>query len=195
MTVTLNAELGQLADLIKTRNAVDAEIAAIIDRPAAIGHLGEHIASEVFRIILEEAANAKYIDGRFALGLVSGMTVNIKWYTKMESLLDVHPTGGPDFYLVLAGPKGEATTSRGKVRPMLIESVYLFEALPLVETLRARGVQIGTGTSVIKSLWEAAEIFPTQRNLALVLTDEQRTALALFGATTAIPESEREVRI
>lgn len=139
----------------------------------------------MFGIILEDAANAKHFDGRFALGLLAGRTVNIKWYARLESILDVHATGGPDFYLVLAGPKGEATTSLGQVRPMLIESVNLFEAGPLVGALRARPVKIGTGTSVITALWEAAEIFPTPRNPALVLTGEQRAALALFGTVPA----------
>lgn len=39
------ADLALLADLIKARNAVDAKITVVIGRPAAIGHLGEHIAS------------------------------------------------------------------------------------------------------------------------------------------------------
>jgi len=38
----------------KTKNTVDSQIASIIQRPANIGHVGEHIAAEVFRIKLED---------------------------------------------------------------------------------------------------------------------------------------------
>jgi len=41
-------DLRKLAELIRRRNAVGREIAALIGRPAQIGHLGEHIASQVF---------------------------------------------------------------------------------------------------------------------------------------------------
>jgi hypothetical protein len=47
--------------------------------------------------------------------------------------------------------------------------------------LRERGVQIGTRTSVIGQLWDRAEIFPVQRNNRLMLSEEQRNLLTLFG--------------
>ncbi len=63
----------------------------------------------------------------------------------------------------------------------VIESVYLFDARELLTALHERSVQIGNRTSVIGQLWERAEIFPVQRNNRLVLSDEQRNLLYLFG--------------
>ncbi len=39
---------------------------------------------------------------------------------------------------------------------------------------------IGTATSVVSAFWEEAEIYPEQRNLSLVLSDEQKRLLKLF---------------
>jgi len=44
----------------------------------------------------------------------------------------------------------------------------------------ARGVKIGVATSVRRSLWDKAEVYPAQQNRELVLTEEQRDMLALF---------------
>lgn len=60
-------------------------------------------------------------------------------------------------------------------------TTHLFDAGELLTALRERGVQIGAHTSVIGQLWDRAEIFPVQRNPDLVLTEEQRRLLALFG--------------
>ena len=173
-------DLVRLAELIRTRNVVASQIAALIGRPAQIGHVGEYIASCVFGIALERSASQKGIDGHFVEGQLVGYSVNIKWYTKQDGLLDVTLDALPDFYLVLTGPKTGATSSRGKVRPWVIETVYLFEARKLVDTLRSLGVKIGVATSVRQRFWREAEIYPTQRNTRLVLTDEQRRLLALF---------------
>lgn len=178
----MNHGLDKLADLIKARNAIDDQIAAIIDRPASIGHIGEFIASQVFGIVLEESAVCKGHDGCFADGPLAGKTVNVKFYGKREFLLDVNPDGIPDYYLVLTGPKATSMTSRGGVRPLVIESVYLFASRQLLDALHERGVKLGAATSVLQGLWEAAEVYPTPRSTALDLIPEQRQALALFGS-------------
>lgn len=174
-----------LAALIKKKNALEREITALIDRPAQIGHIGEYIASCVFHIELEESATYKASDGRFRNGPLRGRTVNIKWYARLESLLDITPNALPDFYLVMTGPKSGAMSSRGRSRPWLIDAVFLFEALPLVDELRRSGVKMGIATSVRQHLWDRAEIYPVQRNSALSLSAEQRQSLALFGSGAA----------
>ena len=174
-------DLAKLAALISRKNAVAEEIAAIIRRPALIGHVGEYIASRIFGIYLEESAVSKGIDGRFADGPLAGASVNIKWYTKHEGLLDITPEALPDYYLVLAGPKAPAVSSRGSIRPWLIRSVFLFDAKVLVKKLEERPVKIGVATSVTRAVWQEAEVYPTQRSGELILTEEQREILLLFG--------------
>lgn len=172
--------LVRLAELIGTRNAVTGQIAALIGRPAQIGHVGEYIASRIFGISLEESASQKGIDGHFIEGQLTGRSVNIKWFTKQDGLLDLTPDALPDFYLVLTGPKTGATSSRGKIRPWVIKAAYLFRARELVDTLRSLGVKLGVATSVRQPFWHEAEIYSTQRNSQLVLSKEQRRLLALF---------------
>lgn len=174
-------ELSRLAELIKTRNAVASDIAAIIGRPAQIGHLGEYIAARIFGIELEESAAHKGSDGRFADGPLAGKTVNIKWYAKLEGLLDINPNAIPDYYLVLTGPRSAAASSRSGVRPWVIEAAFLFDADELVEALHRRGVKVGIATSVARQYWEEAEVYPSQHNLRLSLSPENRNLLALFG--------------
>lgn len=170
----------RLAKLIRTRNTTMRQIAALIQRPALIGHVGEYIASRVFGIALEESASQKSIDGHFTDGKLAGQSVNIKWYAKRENILDVTPNALPDFYLVLAGPKSAGTSSRGEVRPWVIEAIYLFDTPQLVHRLRSRGVKIGVATSVRQSLWDEAEVYPTPRNAQLMLSEAQRKLLAHF---------------
>lgn len=174
-------DLARLAELIGARNAVARDIAALIARPAQIGHIGEYIASRVFGLALEESASRKGVDGRFAEGSLVDRTVNVKWYARQEGLLDLTPEALPDFYLVLAGPRCPAGSSRGGARPWVIRSVHLFESGELMEALTARGVKLGTATSVASGLWDAAEVYPNQRSPWLVVSDEQRRMLRLFG--------------
>jgi hypothetical protein len=124
---------------------------------------------------------AKAIDGRFATGSLAGRTVNVKLYGKREGLLDVVDDPTVEYYLVLTGLRGGAVSSRGGSRAVLVEAVYLFEAGSLLDALRARSVQIGNATSVVASLWDAAEVFPTQINQAIQLSVEQQEALSLFS--------------
>lgn len=99
----------------------------------------------------------------------------------MEGLLDINPENLPDFYLVMAGPKAPAISSRGTTRPWLISYVYLFDAARLVGELRKRGIKIGIATSIRKALWEAAEIYPVPRNNQLLLSAREKGMLALFS--------------
>jgi hypothetical protein len=174
------ARLVRLAELIKKKNAIDGEIAAMVGRPAQVGHVGEYIAAQVFGIELNWSASQKGIDGYFTTGSLMGRSVNIKWYGKHEGLLDLTPEWPPDYYLVLAGPRSVAGSSRGAVRPWVIESMFLFDARSLIRVLQARGIKLGVATSVIGQLWNEAEVYPVQRNSLLTLSDEQRSMLELF---------------
>lgn len=174
-----DASLERVADLLARRNAIDADLAAIIDRPMTAGHLGEWIAAQVFDIKLEGSAVAKAIDGVFRSGQLADKTVNIKWYLKREGLLDLTPDLSPDYYLVMTGPPSAALSSRGTTRPWCISNVYLFESAQLIAALRERGAKIGTASSVRAADWTAAEIYPAE-NPRLKVLEAQRAQLALF---------------
>jgi hypothetical protein len=179
-----NAEaLRKLANLLRTRNAIDAEIATVIHRPMTAGHLGEWIAARIFNIELEQSATTTALDGRFTMGALRGRTVNVKWYLKREGLLDVTQSPTLDYYLVMTGPAAPAGHSRGAVRPWCLESVYLFDAHQLLDELRGRGVKIGVASSVRGAQWAAAEIYPQPRNPALVLLPDQTSLLRLFSSS------------
>jgi len=68
-----------LADLLRRRNELDADIALLIGRPATQGHIGEFIAAKVFGIELEAGATHKASDGRFASGPLAGKSVDVKF--------------------------------------------------------------------------------------------------------------------
>jgi hypothetical protein len=172
-------QLQNLATLIHQRNQISDAIAALIGRPAEIGHIGEFIAKHIFNITLHDSATTKSSDGYFDAPL-AGKSVNIKWYAKLEYILDLTPTAYPDYYLVLAGPTATKASSRGATRPLAIAAVFLFDARTLHLTLTERTVKLGTATSVARVFWDQAEIYPVQRNTQLVLTEPQRTLLALF---------------
>ncbi len=181
MSASEHSNLKRLADLVRRHNAIGDAIAGVIGRPAERGHVGEYIAAHIFGITLEQSARKRAYDGRFIAGTLAGDTVNVKWYGKQEGVLDLHARGAPDYYLALTGPAGFAASSRGATRPWVIQSVYLFDARRLLEDLRARGIKIRTGSSVRQPVWAAAEVYPEPRNTALVLTQEQRDLLGLFG--------------
>jgi hypothetical protein len=109
-------------------------------------------------------------------GPLSGKTVNIKTYSRHESVLDISPHPC-DYYLVLTGPAGQA-----RVLPWVIESVFLFEREQLMARLMARGVKIGAATSVRKADWETARVFPPQQASPLQLSEPQLAWLALFSS-------------
>jgi hypothetical protein len=174
-------ELRNVAALVSRRNEIDAEIAAITRRPVVAGHLGEWIASRVFDIQLETSAVTRAIDGRFRSGPLRGQSVNVKWYGKLEGLLDVTQDPALDHYLVLAGPRAPATTSYGSSRPLVIQSVFVVDAKALLEDLVTRGRKIGVASSVRREWWERSEVYPTPRHPALQLSEDQRSILALFA--------------
>lgn len=177
-------DLTQLADFIKERNQTERKITDLIRRPAAIGHIGEYIASRIFNIDLEESASHKGSDGYFQDGDLKGRSVNIKWYAMRQGLLDINPDGLPDYYLVLTGPESKNMTSKGAVRPWIVEAVFLFKADELIPQLEEAGVKIGIAASVKKQLWDSAQIYPHQTSNLLILTEEQRRLLALFSEKT-----------
>jgi hypothetical protein len=179
--------LTHLADLIRNRNEIDREISALIGRPANRGHLGEYIASHIFDIDLYASASTRAADGRFRSGPLFGCSVNIKFYGKFERGADLvasaEAVDHPDYYLILAGPVPTSMSSKGSHAPTVIDSVYLLHASTLLNDLRSlpRMVKLGIATSIRKQFWSPAMLFPIQVNQTLILTPEQRTALALFA--------------
>lgn len=174
--------IDELAELLRERTAIDARIAELIGRPALPGHIGEFIAATVFEITLNASASMAATDGTFTTGAVAGRTVNVKLYGKNEGLLDLPRDGAPaaDYTLVLAGPRSAAASSKGATRPIAISAVYLFPNDELLASLRLRGVKIGVATSVARSLWDAAEIYPRSGS-RLMLDERQRKLLELFA--------------
>lgn len=170
----------QLAELIRARNTIHTEIAALIGRPALPGHVGEFLASEVFGIDLHSSAVHPGNDGLFTQAPDMGSSVNIKWYLAFCGLLDLNPVQRPDYYLVLTGPKLPPASSTKTDQRWLIRSVYLFQTATLFGELETRGVKIGIATSVRQAQWTAAEVYPQANNPLLPLTDEQRSLLSLF---------------
>ena len=67
-----SAELAELAALVRRRNAVEARLAALLERPTGTGWMGEWIAARVFDIELEPSANAAGYDGQFTIGALAG---------------------------------------------------------------------------------------------------------------------------
>ena len=110
--------LPAFADLMRRRNAIDAQIAALMNRPVHSGHLGEYVASAIFDIALHADARAKVSDGYFRRGLLAGRSVNVKYATKRDGNLNLgaslDPSDHSNFYLVLTGPKVAAGSSRGR---------------------------------------------------------------------------------
>ncbi len=170
-------ELLDLSRLIKERNEVDRKIREITGRPASIGALGEHIAASIFSIELAESKVTRSIDGWFRGGTLDGMSVNIKWYGKLEGLLDLCFSDPPDYYIVLSGPRSAAVNVVGP-RPLLIHHVHLFNPIELNAQLGR--VKKGVATSVRWELWQAAEVYPDSKNPLIALSSDQREALALF---------------
>jgi hypothetical protein len=168
------------AELLRARNAVDADLAGLIGRPVTAGHLGEWIASVVFDIELELSASAKGIDGRFRSGPLRDKTVNVKWYMKHQGLLDTTEHAALDYYLVLAGPPSPAGSSRGTTQPWCIDSVYLFDARQLRAEQLARGARLGTASSVTRQQWLSAQVYPSAASSSMPLTQEQAGLLRLF---------------
>ena len=125
-----NGDLRRLAELLSFRNANERKIAKIIGRPGELGPVGEFIAARIFDIELESSANNPGYDGRFRNGPLAGKTVDVKFRPKWESMLDIGKHV-PDYYLVLAGPKSTAESSKESSRSWTVDYVFLFEAEPV----------------------------------------------------------------
>jgi hypothetical protein len=171
------SDLPHLASLLKSRNVIDSKIAAIIQRSTHLQDVGAYIASAIFGIALEPPGADSDIDGKFISGPLAERNVAIQWQTKHENSLSLKTDTPIDYYIVLTGPKNSAPSI---YNPWIIEAVYLFDAQHLFMALRERGVQISTRTSVINELWDRAEIYPEQHNNTLLLSQEQRSLIALF---------------
>lgn len=173
------SDLSQLASLLKSRNTIDSKIATLIGRLVQVQSVGEYIASVIFGIALEEPTPHQTSDGRFTRGPLAGHSVDVQWHIRHDGILHLKADPLPDYYLVFVGSK-EATALHILSIPWVIESVYLFDSYELYTALRERGVQVGKGTSITGPLWERAEIYPTQRNTRLMLSNEERAQIALF---------------
>ncbi len=170
-----------LANAVRGKNAADRGVARLIGMPALPGHFGEFVAAQIFDIELHPSASHPGSDGVFRTGELGGKRVDIKYTTKHDRLLNMKKVSGPDYYLVLTGPKGKAESSRRKALPWVIESVFLFEAEYL---LRKLTVRIGTATSVKNKFWNEAEIYPGNGSTPFTLTPHQRDRLRRFAATS-----------
>lgn len=125
----------------------------------------------------------------FGSGALAEKSVNIKYYARMQSLLDmsasVDPADHAGYYLVLTGLRGSAGSSRGQLFAFSISAVYLFDSHQVIAGQTRRNVKLGVASSVPNPLWTAAMIYPEQVNPLLQLTEVQRQMLSLFGAGTA----------
>jgi hypothetical protein len=186
--------IGRLAALLRDRNRIDEQIAALIGRPALTGHIGEWIAAQIFGVKLEDSASQAGIDGCFTEPPLVGRTVNVKFYGVRTNVLDMKEIGKPQpgFYLAMTGPKAAAASSRGCARPCVIREVFLFETGPLIQRLGR--VKIGISTSVREQEWEAARIYPiTDKVGPITLRPDQVAAItALAGNETPLLGVETE---
>jgi hypothetical protein len=104
--------------------------------------------------------------------------VNVKWYLKQDSVLDMTTSPTLDYYLVMTGPPPD-----GKgIRPWVIESVYLFDAHQLLAEVVTRGVNVGMATSVRHHQSEEARIH-TGTSTVYPLSEEQQKLLELSHLT------------
>ena len=175
-------DLKQLAELVACRNQLEKEISAILGQPAALGNLGEYVASRVFPIKLVKSTSHQAIDGFFSEGPLAPCSVTVKWYAMRDGTLDIIPGFLPDYYLVMAGPPPSATAALGlRPRPWKLNSVHLFDAAELVDDLELRGVRVGAASSVRRELWDASEIYPHSNNSRYTLCAQQCELLDLFN--------------
>lgn len=170
-----------LSSLLKRKNEVEKEMAVIIRRPLEKGHFGEFVAAEIFGIDLCEDATNEGYDGVFRGGALDGKTLNIKYYTRHERLLDLKKEDGPDHYLVMTGPAAAPAASRGQTRPWVIVSVFVFEAAALLSELRKRNPRkrIGLATYVPADMWDEVKVYPCDSAFP-PLTRSQKDLLELF---------------
>jgi hypothetical protein len=175
------SNLSRLAELLRARTTVESNIANLLKCEVDLSNVGEHIAARIFGIRLIPATGQTGLVGIFTNPALMGKTVDVRWYPRREGYLNIHTDPAPDYTLVLAGPKIDPNEARALANPWIITSVYLFQMQELLSTLRTRGIRVGPRVSINTHLWEQAEIFPHQHNPGLILADEQRQLLKLFG--------------
>lgn len=175
------SKLSRLAELLRAHNTVESNIANLLECEVDLGSVGGQIAATIFGIRLIPTSSPNGLVGIFTNQALMGKTVDVRWYPRREGFLSIHTDPAPDYTLVLAGPKLDPNEARALVNPWIITSVYLFRMPDLLNALRARGVRVGPRVSINSHLWEQNEIFPVQHSSTLVLTDEQRDMLKLFG--------------
>ncbi len=181
-------KLQQLAHLIQQRMALDAQIAALTNRPAERGHTGEYIASLIFNITLERSATNKGSDGRFQDGRLAGKSVNIKWRGVNNGGFALTERAVPDYYLVLTVPRLPPRRSLGQINPWVIGEVYLLSGEEVRADVVVHNRRIGPGaTSISPHLWRAGEIYPTPSHPLLILSEAQHEMLQLFSSNAILP--------
>lgn len=192
------SKLELLSGLLGQRNQIDAEISRLIGRPAFPGHLAECITAEIFGIRLHESATAKASDGVFIDGALADKSVNIKYRSRGNGLLNiaeyVSEITYADYLLAISGSKFKGGSSRGRAFDFAIDSAYVFDFRDLVRVQLKRGVKLGIGSSVLAQAWSAAMIYPDPNNPLLVLTNDQRAMLELFSVPVTSPVADRVER-
>jgi hypothetical protein len=93
--------------------------------------------------------HTRRFDGHFQAGRLAGRSVNVKWYLRQESVLDMTASSTLDYYLVMTGPWLSSALGRN-TSPWLIDYVYFFDAQQLPAEKQRHGVKIGFATSVQK---------------------------------------------
>lgn len=177
-----DAELAEMAALVRECNAIDARIASILGRPVNPGSIAEWVAACIFNVELGAAANAAAgIDGCFTTEPLAGKTVNVKYKGEDDTMLDMSLSEALDYCLVLTGPRVGAGSSRGTSRPFCIDAAYLFDARQLLAEQRERRVQTGIAASVLRTQWGPAQIYPEATCGVVTLSEKQRHQLQMFG--------------
>ena len=175
------SNLKQLSSLLVRRNAIDEKITALIGRPAIRGHVGEWIAQEIFKVKagkIRESEGLRRPVYRRSAGRTDGECEVVR---QARGAARHQSSQRPGQYLVLTGPKAEATTSKGQTRPLVITEVFLFDASALVEQFKVQKRRLGVAASVRQHEWKTARVYPKAAPGArLTLTDAQREALKLF---------------
>lgn len=178
--------LTDLAEAVRMKNLADRPIARLIKKPALPGHFGEFVAARIFDIELHDDAAHPGSDGVLRYEKLNGTSVNIKFTTKHDGLLNMNEEEEiwPDYYLVMTGPKENPEPSHGEDRPWVIESVFVFDTIALVCELWTRNPKkkIGVATYVPVDLWAEAMIYPNCVSPLLPVMDAHRDLLALFSA-------------
>ena len=100
-------KLRRLARVIQERNAIDKEIASIINNEALNGNIAEYIVEQVFGVERPLKRNQKTSDGFIPEGLLKGKTVNTKYSGKSDRWLNIIEGDDLDYYIVIKGLKSD----------------------------------------------------------------------------------------